>query len=308
MANVTHAGGDGELRMSHHFRRSSRIKRLVVVVAVTLCALLGVASQAALAKPPPTPYVALGDSYSAASGVVPPDPAAPPECLRSLLNYPHVIASHISAQLTDVTCGGADTSDFFTSQYQGVPPQLDALTKGTRLVTMTIGGNDSNVFINTIVDCGSAGLSTQGQGSPCKDRYGSSFDDTIRNTTYPALVNALTAVHAKAPHAKVAILGYPWIMPPSGGCYPIMPVAVGDVPYVRDIQATLNDAVSRAAAATGTTYVDFSTVSEGHDACQPMGIRWIEPVVTGTNPVIVHPNALGESQMAAQTIATLHLG
>jgi lysophospholipase L1-like esterase len=294
--------------MSDHFRQLRRIKRLALVVAVTLCALLVVGAQAALAKTPPTPYVALGDSYSAGSGVLPPDPAAPPECLRSLVNYPHVIASHIGAQLTDVTCGGAQSSHFFTSQYQGVPPQLDALSKRTRLVTMTIGGNDSNLFIDVVSDCGSAGLSTGGQGSPCKDRYGSSFDDTIRNTTYPALVKALTAVHAKAPQANVAILGYPWIMPPSVGCYPIMPVAAGDVPYVRDIQATLNDAVSRAAAATGTSYVDFSTVSEGHDACQPIGVRWIEPVVTGTNPVIVHPNALGEAQMAAQTISTLHLG
>jgi hypothetical protein len=174
--------------------------------------------------------VALGDSYSAASGVVPPDPAAPPECLRSSLNYPHVIAGDTGAQLTDVTCGGAQTSDFFTSQYQGVAPQLDALSQNTQLVTMTIGGNDNSVFIDTIFDCGSAGLSTCGQGSPCKDRYGSSFDDTIRNSTYPALVNALTAVHAKAPHAKVAILGYPWIMPPSVGCYPIMPVATGASP------------------------------------------------------------------------------
>ncbi len=228
--------------------------------------------------------------------------------MRSLLNYPHVIAGQIGAQLTDVTCGGAQTSDFFSSQYQGVPPQLNALSKATRLVTMTIGGNDSNVFVNVVTDCGSAGLSTLGQGSPCKDRYGSSFDDTINNSTYPALVHALSAVHARAPHAKVAILGYPWIMPPSVGCFPIMPIAVGDVPYVRDIQATLNSAVSRAAAATGTTYVDFSVVSEGHDACQPIGVRWIEPAVTTTNPVIVHPNALGESHMAAQTIATLNLG
>jgi hypothetical protein len=173
---------------------------------------------------------------------------------------------------------------------------------------MTIGGNDSNVFVNVVTDCGVAGLSTGGKGSPCKDRYGSSFDNTINSTTYPALVNALTAVHAKAPNAKVAILGYPWIMPRSRGCYPIMPVAVGDVPYVRNIQATLNNAVSRAAAATGTTYVDFTTVSEGHDACKPIGVRWIEPVITTTNPVIVHPNALGESQMAAQTMATLQLG
>lgn len=284
-------------------------RRVVILVAIVALAATALATQgAAKSSALPLRYVALGDSYSAASGVVPPDPAAPPQCLRSLLNYPHVIAGQTGARLTDVTCGGAKTSDYFSSQYNGVAPQLSALQANTQLVTMTIGGNDSNVFVDVIVDCGSAGLSTAGQGSPCKDRYGSSFDDTIRNTTYPALVNALTAVHAKAPHAKVAILGYPWVMPPSGGCYPRMPVAVGDVPYVRDIQATLNDAVSRAAAATGTTYVDFSTVSEGHDACQPIGVRWIEPVVTGTNPVVVHPNALGEAQMAAHTIATLHLG
>ena len=86
-----------------------------------------------------------------------------------------------------------------------------------------------------------------------------------------------------------------------------MPVAEGDVPYLRHEQATLNDAVRRAAEATGATYVDMSQVSEGHDACQALGVRWIEPVLQGTNPVIVHPNALGESQMAAQTMAVLGL-
>ena len=90
---------------------------------------------------------------------------------------------------------------------------------------MTIGGNDSGVFIDSIVECGAAGLSTAGQGSPCKDQYGSSFEDTIRTTTYPSLVKALQAVRAKAPHAKVAILGYPWIMPTSVGCFDKMPVA-----------------------------------------------------------------------------------
>jgi lysophospholipase L1-like esterase len=267
---------------------------------------LAAAAQSAPAAP--LSYVALGDSYSAASGVLPPDPAAPPECARSLLNYPHVIAASTGASLTDVTCGGAATSDFSGSQYSGVAPQLDAVQPTTQLVTMTIGGNDDNLFISVLEDCGSAGLSTLGQGSPCKDRYGSSFDDTIDNSIYPALVGALQAVRAKAPQATVAILGYPWIMPASGGCYPQMPVAQGDVPYVHDIQATLNDAVQRAAAATGATYIDFSTTSVGHDACQPIGVRWIEPVLFGTNPVIVHPNALGESRMAAQTEATLGLG
>jgi lysophospholipase L1-like esterase len=252
--------------------------------------------------------VALGDSYSAATGVLPPDPTSPPECLRSLSNYPHLIAASTGAQLTDVTCGAAETKDFRNSQQSNVAPQLDAVHADTQLVTMTIGGNDSGVFIDSIVECGVAGLSTAGQGSPCKDKYGSSFEDTIRSTTYPSLVQALRDVQAKAPDAQVAILSYPWIMPTSGGCFDKMTVAQGDVPYVRGIQATLNDAVERAATATGATYVDMNTVSEGHDACQPIGTRWIEPVLQGTNPVIVHPNALGEQQMAAQTMRVLRLG
>ena len=256
----------------------------------------------------PLRYVAMGDSDSAASGNVPPDATAPPMCLRSTVNYPHVIAAEVPVQLTDVTCGGADTSDYAAAQYQGVAPQLDAVHKDTQLITMTIGGNDSNVFIDSILECGAAGLSSAGQGSPCRDKYGSSFEDTIRQKTYPSLVKALKAVRAKAPKARVAILGYPWILPASGGCFPQMPVASGDVPYLRHEQATLNDAVRRAAAATGATYVNLNAVSNGHDACQAPGVRWVEPVVGGTNPVIVHPNALGESHMAAQTLATLHLG
>ena len=275
------------------------------VLAVLAFLLLGAPSTAGAHSP--IRYVALGDSYSAASGVLPPDPTAPPQCLRSLSNYPHVIAAATGAQLTDVTCGGADTGDYVAGQYPGVAPQLDALAPDTQLVTMTIGGNDSGVFINSIVQCGAAGASTLGAGSPCKDRYGSSFEDTIRTTTYPALVDALRAVRAEAPRAKVAILGYPWIMPATGGCFDKMTVAKGDVPYVRGIQATLNDAVGRAAAATGSIYVNLNTVSNGHDACQPIGVRWDEPVLQGTNAVIVHPNALGESQMAAQAISVLRL-
>jgi hypothetical protein len=283
---------------------SARIRQLVVAVLAGAILALALAGQAAAS---PLRYVALGDSYSAAPGVLPLDLLAPPQCLRSTRNYPHVIAGATGAQLTDATCGAAETGDFFEPQYPGVPPQLDAIEGDTELVTMTIGGNDSGVFIDAILSCGSAGLLTLGQGSPCKDRYGSSFEDTIRTTTYPSLVKALTAVQGKAPQAEVAILGYPWIMPASGGCFTKMPVAAGDVPYVRGIQATLNDAVRRAAAATGTTYVDLNAVSEGHDACKPIGVRWVEPVLQGTNPVIVHPNALGEREMAAQAMTVLGL-
>ena len=274
------------------------------VLSAVVFVLLGAPSSSAAA---PIRYVALGDSYSAASGVLPPDPEAAPWCARSTSNYPHLIAAATGSELTDVTCGGADTTDYFEPQYDGVAPQLDAVTADADLITMTIGGNDSGVFIDSIVQCGAAGLSTAGQGSPCQDRYGSSFEDTIRTTTYPSLVDALHAVRAAAPSAEVAILGYPWIMPTTGGCFDRMPVAEGDVPYLRSLQTTLNDAVRRAAEATGATYVDMNGVSEGHDACQPLGVRWIEPVLQSTNPVVVHPNALGEQEMAAQAMRVLGL-
>jgi len=273
------------------------------VAAITVVA----ATTPSQAAKGPLRYVALGDSYSAASGVLPPDPSSP-LCARSTANYPHVIAARTGAQLTDVTCGAAETKDFFESQYPGVAPQLDSVRRSTQLITMTIGGNDNSVFIGAIAKCGVAGLSTLGQGSPCRDQYGNSFRHDIRHTTYTALVKALHGARFLAPHARVAILGYPWILPRTDGCFDKMPVAKGDVPYLRRVQATLNDAVRRAAAVAGATYVDMSRVSEGHDACQPIGTRWIEPVLQGTNPVVVHPNALGERHLAKRTMRVLHLG
>jgi hypothetical protein len=285
------------------------MRRTLATLAVTTVAALTAVAGAAptQAAKGPLRYVALGDSYSAASGVFPPDPTSP-QCARSTVNYPHLIAAKTGARLADVTCGAAQTKDYWQSQFPGVAPQLDALTRRTQLVTMTIGGNDNNTFIGAIAECGAAGLSTAGQGSPCKDKYGNQFSHDIRTKTYPALVRALRAVHRRAPHARVAILGYPWILPPTGGCFDKMPVATGDVPYLRGVQATLNNAVRRAAGVTGSRYVDFSRVSEGHDACQPSGVRWIEPVLQGTNPVVVHPNALGERHMARHTMRVMHLG
>lgn len=268
----------------------------------------GVTSASASTTPAPLRYVALGDSYGAGSGVLPPDLTAPVECLRSSRNSAHVLAGKVGANLTDVTCGGADTTDFFAAQYPDAPPQLDALSKSTQLVTMTIGGNDNGVFVGAIVSCVSSGLAALGQGTPCKDKYGASFEDTIRTKTYPSLVAALKAAHQRAPGARIAITGYPWIVPTTQGCFDKLPVAPGDIPYVRHIQWTLNDAVQRAAVATGTTYIDLNTVSDGHDACKPIGTRWVEPILQGTNAVVVHPNALGEASIAERLMKVLQLG
>ncbi|MFJ3210602.1 SGNH/GDSL hydrolase family protein [Streptomyces flaveolus] len=285
------------------------VRRVMTATAAAVGTLALSATAAAADTTPSLDYVALGDSYSAGSGVLPVDPTNL-LCLRSTANYPHVIASRTGARLDDVTCGAAETKHFTQAQYPGVAPQVDALGAGTDLVTLTIGGNDNGTFINAVTACGTAGLLSGGKGSPCKDKHGTSFDDQIEANTYPALKEALRSVRAKAPHARVAALGYPWIVPATAdpSCFLKLPIASGDVPYLRGIQAHLNAVVQRAAAETGVTYVDFAGASEGHDACKAAGTRWIEPLLFGQNLVPVHPNALGERRMAEHTMDVLGLG
>ncbi len=275
------------------------------VVTAALPGAVANASPAAVASITTSPYVALGDSYSSAAGVAPQVVGAPATCSRSQLNYAHDIAARTHpARFTDVTCSGATTSDFFSSQASGVAPQLNAVGAGTRLVTMTIGGNDEEVFVNSFFGC----LKVDAGkifGDPCKTKFGSTFTNLIRTQTYPHLVRALSAVRAKAPRATVLILGYPRILPNVGvpTCYPAMPISMGDVPWLVNQQLVLNDAVRRAAAATGARYIDTYTASAGHDACQPLLKRWLEPAVAPVNAFPVHPNATGEAAMARDTLA-----
>ncbi|MFE9676660.1 SGNH/GDSL hydrolase family protein [Streptomyces sp. NPDC006259] len=277
----------------------------LAAVGTLALSLTGAPAQAAT----PLDYAALGDSYSAGSGVLPVD-LSNLLCLRSTANYPHVIASRTGAHLKDVTCGAAQTKDFTQAQYPGTAPQVNALDAGTDLVTLTIGGNDNGTFINAVTACAAAGVLSGGQGSPCKDANGTKFDDQIDASTYPALRAALGSVRAKAPNARVAVLGYPWITPATAdpSCFAKLPVASGDVPYLRAIQTHLNAVVRRAAEESGATYVDFGRVSDGHDACKPVGTRWIEPLLFGSSVVPVHPNALGERRMAERTMNVLGLG
>ncbi|MFI2376170.1 SGNH/GDSL hydrolase family protein [Streptomyces sp. NPDC018964] len=289
--------------MPKHALRNVMATSVALVSALALGLTGGTAHASA-----PLDYVALGDSYSAGSGVLPVD-LTNLLCLRSTANYPHVIAARTGARLKDVTCGAAQTKDFTTAQYPGVAPQVNALGADTDLVTLTIGGNDNGTFINAMTACGTAGVLSGGKGSPCKDTYGTSFTDQIDANTYPALKTALRAVRAKAPNARVAVLGYPWITPAEAdpSCFVKLPIAAGDVPYVRGIQTRLNAVVERASEESGATYVDFSRVSEGHDACEPGGTRWIEPLLFGGSLVPVHPNALGERRMAEHTMSVLGL-
>lgn len=293
-------------------RRS--LRSLSVLLAAVLAALaLGPVAPAAPAssagaEPEPISYVAMGDSFSAGSGVRPLAPGAPRQCLQSARNYPHLVAAALGATLRDVTCGGASTVHFTRAQYRDVPPQLDALSLQTGLVTVGIGGNDGALFARTIAVCGAAGLATLGFGNPCERQQGERLTRLVDETIYPNVLAALQQVHAAAPEAQVVIVGSPWIVPAAfvRSCFKKAPLARGDVPFVRALQARANAAFERAAAETGSTYVDFSAVSDRHDMCQPRGVRWVEPAFGGNN--VIHPNALGEAGMAAEVLEVLGAG
>ncbi|SHM58897.1 SGNH/GDSL hydrolase family protein [Actinacidiphila paucisporea] len=247
-------------------------------------------------------YVALGDSYT--SG-----PAIPTQvdanCARSNENYPSLVAAAGRyASFTDVSCGGATTVQMW--QAQGTNgPQLDAVTRDTTLVTVQIGGNDIG-FGSIIATC--AGLSvTAPAGSPCKDHYrAGGFDQLTLNVvkTAPKIAAVLRAVHRQAPHARVVVVGYPDLLPDDGvGCFPAVPFAAGDFPYLRDTEKQLNAMLRIEALFGGAEYVDTYRPTVGHDMCKAPADRWIEPLVPASPAAPAHPNATGERVMAQAVAA-----
>lgn len=249
-----------------------------------------------------TKHVNLGDSFSAGTGVRPLEEDSPIYCLRSSRNYAHVVAADEDFDLTDVSCAGADTDDFGESQHQGVPPQLDALDDDTDVVTLMIGGNDEETHGRAIRLCGELADADR-TGSPCTDRYGRALIEPVATDIYPAVRQALRNVRDRAPNARILLVGYPWLVPPTTGCYPEMRLAAGDVPMIRELQTALNTYGRRAAQGEGVEFVDMSQVSEGHDACAGEQ-RWIEPMTT-SGPGAVHPNEAGQAAIADQVRTAL---
>ena len=62
-------------------------------------------------------------------------------CGRSDRNYPNLIAAQFELTLTDVTCGAATIPNVVDTAQGDNPPQLQALSATTDLVTVTVGGN-----------------------------------------------------------------------------------------------------------------------------------------------------------------------
>jgi lysophospholipase L1-like esterase len=172
-------------------------------------------------------------------------------------------------------------------------------------VTLQVGGNDIG-FADIIITCTGLSLSSP-LGSPCKNRYTAGGTDQLAqliNATGPKVAAVLAAIHRRAPHALVLLAGYPDIQPATGqGCWPLVPIAHGDVPYLRGVENELNAMLAGEAAANGATFVDTYSDSIGHDFCRRPGVKWVEGLVPTSPAAPVHPNALGEAAMAQQVLA-----
>lgn len=256
-------------------------------------------------------YVALGDSYTSGP-LIPNQHGTPIGCARSDHNYPSLVAASIGPSVfRDVSCGSAVTDNM--TQPQSVPlggsnpPQFNALSADANLVTVGIGGNDADL-VGIAESCVSIDALSP-TGSPCKNHYTVAGRDTAAagvDAIAAKIAAVLRGVHTHSPHARTLIVGYPAVLPLTGpGCWPIVPLSSGDVPWFRSLLVRINHVLAVQALADGAEYVDTYTGSVGHDVCQLPDRRWFEGVLPTMPAFPLHPNALGEASMARSVLSVL---
>jgi lysophospholipase L1-like esterase len=255
------------------------------------------------------PMVALGDSYTAGA-LLPTDLRARPlGCLRSARAYPVQVADALGASLTNVACLSAGVADMTAAQRTDVgtnPPQLAALAPDDSLVVLTLGGDDIG-FMNVLDECMELSF-TDPWGSPCQAHYTSGGTDQLAalvKAEAPRMTAVLSDIAARAPQARIVVVGYPDMFPLGGGCWPAVPITDGDIGYLRGIELQLNAMLAADAGAAGATFVNTYTPTIGHDFCQPETNRDVEGVLPGSLSLPFHPNARGQAAIGGAVLAAL---
>jgi GDSL-like Lipase/Acylhydrolase family len=276
------------------FRPTRASARFLAAFAASIAVLAAGAGGALAAD-----WVGLGDSY-AAGPLIPNQSLSPLGCLRSDHNFAHLAAAQDGMSLADASCSGATTANMTGSQPTSVgtnPPQFNALSASTKVVSLEIGGNDIG-FTSILENC----VTYNPFSHPCKDKYIVGGDDRIAdsiNAAAPKVAAVLQGIHARSPSARVLVVNYAVILPNSGsGCWPQVPLAYADVPYLRSKEQQLNAMLATQAAANNARLVDDATPSAPFNACTGSGTRWVEPLVPGNAAAPFHPNARGEAGIA----------
>lgn len=219
-------------------------------------------------------YAALGDSYSAGVGSGSYDSASG-TCYRSSEAYPQLwAAAHTPSGFSFAACSGAKTTDVINNQ-------LGSLTSATTLVSISVGGNDAG-FSDVMITCVTSTTAT------CVSRINTAR--AYATDTLPARLDAVyDAIAAKAPNARVVVLGYPHFYKLGTLCLGLSATKRSAINAAADL---LDTVTAKRAADHGFTFGDVRGTFTGHELCS--GSAWLHSV---TLPVYesYHPTAAGQS-------------
>ncbi|WP_229893689.1 SGNH/GDSL hydrolase family protein [Streptomyces glebosus] len=331
------------------------LSRLAVAAVASLGVVASAFAPAASGAPARTAdrpeYVALGDSYSAGVFVRPWEERD--GCGRSGRNYPHQVAGQLGFALTDVTCGAAEVVDGVLGPqpaakihgpptipppggWSDLPAQVEALSPDTDYVTVGIGGNSLG-FGSIVAKCLELGITKPLQPKPCTDHYsdggaGEGWLEGRFTQLDTDFTHMMTVIHRRAPHARVAVVGYPAIVPDNSGCTfgrwnQLGSIKKGDMPWLDGLELRLNALLEKHAAYHGASYVDTYGPSATHGVCASGDAKWmygIKDDLTGdgnqTDPptelcqsfpgtgeacTFAHPNARGLDNQTRQVARAL---
>ena len=246
------------------------------------------------APAPGAKYVALGSSFAAGPGVA----TQLGTCGRSDHNYSHLVAAELGLTLTDVSCSGATIPNIVNSTQRDAAPQIDAVSRDTALVTVTIGGNDIRFTPST---CACAGKAPADNCTANLDQ--AAISASVKQL--PARLEAmLDAIHAKAPQAIVVLVAYPRVFPTDAINCRELELSSNDTAYLAALGQKLEAAFVSATSGQRNLIADAYVLAEGHWPCATSE-RWINGVQVANTGIRYHSTAEGHIEMARLVLAAL---
>jgi len=261
----------------------------IAVVALGLALVLFVQSQPDRSVNPE--YVAMGSSFAAGPGISP-SAGGPFLCARSQANYPHLLAKLRGLSLLDVSCSGAKTQHILSEGQRFQMPQITAVDERTRLVTITIGGNDVS-YIRSIFACqqnAERRFKLHGQCGLVENYpQEKDFSDLEER-----LVAIATKINQLAPEAIVVFVPNPAVLPPTGTCARLG-LSAEHARRLRVVASQLLRVTHNASLRTGSLFLDTHSLGREHNVCAEDS--WIFSV-SDRRMAAFHPNSAGMRAIA----------
>ena len=241
-------------------------------------------------------YVAMGSSYAAGPGIGESANTPPTRCGRSADNYPHQAARRLHLTLVDVSCGGATTVHVL-GPWSELPPQIDAVTADTRLVTVTIGGND----VSYVGDLIAASCPPPAAGAANRCPPVVVPDEATWTRLGESMRRIAAEVHRRAPRARLIFVDYPVVLPEHGLCAAV-PIGDAGAALARATATRLAALTARVARESGAGLVRASLATRGHDACA--ADAWMNGAVPphAHDGILYHPTLMGMSAVATALV------